>query len=64
MLSYFLLPNGGKKNRQEHNYSEWGIKGKKFIPTRSTNMNVYQGTSTVVTDFNLNPEGEKLPGTD
>lgn len=41
-----------------------GYKRKKFIPTRSMNGNVYQGTSSVVTDLNLNPEGEKLPGTD
>lgn len=55
-LSSFLLSRGGKDSRQEHNYQERGSKSKN---SRSVNMSVYHGSSTVVTDLDLQSQGEK-----
>lgn len=37
---------------------------KKLLPTRTVGMSLYPSTSTAVTDSNINPQGEKIPGTD
>ena len=60
-MCYYPVPERKQAGTQ---LLRMGYKRKKLIPTRSVNMSVHHGTSTVVTGLNVNPQGEKLPGTD